>query len=284
MDRQDSRRARQPRRDTPDLRPPEKWPTAITRIATNEVEIRGFAVDELMGRLGFGEAIYLLLRGELPTPAIGRLFGAVLVASLDHGVTPPSTLAARNVATTGAPLKNAVAAGIMGFGAYHGGDIESALRFLQYGLALTRAGRTYQDAAGQIIQDAIDRNETPPGFGHRIHARDPRAARLCQLTYELDLEGEHCRLLRTVDRVLNARPDRAGRSLPINLDGAIAAICGDLGFEAEMANGLFIIARVPGLLAHAAEERDRCATMRQIDPKDAWYDGPSQRRLPGMRK
>lgn len=284
MDRQHSRRARKSRRDTVRPRPPEQWPTAISRIAPNEVEVRGFAVDELMGRIGFGEAIYLLLRGELPTPSIGRLFGAVLVASIDHGVTPPSTLAARNVATTGAPLKNAVAAGIMGFGPYHGGDVESALRFLQYGLALTRAGRSLDDAAGQIVQDCLDRNETPPGFGHRIHERDPRATRLCQLTHELELEGEHCRLLRSVERALNARTDRAAKPVPLNLDGAIAAICGDLGFEAEVANGLFIIARVPGLLAHAAEERDRYKSMRQIDPKDAWYDGPSQRRLPGPKR
>lgn len=284
MDAQDTRRDRRTRRDRAPARPSQRWPTAITRVAPNEVEIRGYAVDELMGRLGFTEAIYLLLRGELPTPSIARLFGAVLVASIDHGVTPPSTLSARNVATTGAALKSAVAAGIMGFGPLHGGDIESALRFLQFGLALTRAGQSYEAAATRIVQDSLDRNEIPPGFGHRIHERDPRAARLCQLSHELDLEGEHCRLLRVVDRVLNSRPERAGAHVPVNLDGAIAAICGDLGFEAEVANGLFIIARVPGLLAHAAEERDRCGAMRQIDPKDAWYDGPSQRRLPGMRK
>lgn len=282
MDDTPSRRPRTPAGGA--VRAPGAWPTAITRVSTNEVEVRGFPVDEMMGRLGFGEAIYLLLRGELPTPAIGRLFGAVLVASLDHGVTPPSTVAARNVATTGAPLKDAVAAGIMGFGAYHGGDVASCLRFLQFGLALTRAGNTYDQAANRIINDVLERGETPPGFGHRIHERDPRAARLCQLSHELDLEGEHCRLLRVVDRILNAKPERATKPAPINLDGAIAAICGDLGFEAEIANGLFIIARVPGLLAHAAEERDRYASMRPIDPKDAWYDGPTRRRLPGMPK
>ncbi|MEW5980812.1 MAG: citryl-CoA lyase [Acidobacteriota bacterium] len=284
MDAPTSRRARRPGCEPDRPRSPEQWPTAITRVAPNEVEIRGFAVDELMGRLGFSEAIYLLLRGELPTPAIGRLFDAVLVASLDHGVSPPSTLAARNVATTGAPLKDAVAAGIMGFGTYHGSGIEPALRFLQFGLALTRAGDTYDRAAGRIVSDCLDRGETPPGFGHRIHERDPRAARLCQLSHELDLEGEHCRLLRVVDRVLNSRPERASQPLPLNLDGAVAAICGDLGFTPEIANGLFIIARVPGLLAHAAEERDRHKTMRQIDPKDHWYDGPGRRRLPGLRK
>ena len=77
----------------------DRWQTALTSIAPNSILIRGYPVDELMGRLSFADAVYLLLMGELPTPAIGRMLNAVLVSSLDHGVTPPSTLAARNVAT-----------------------------------------------------------------------------------------------------------------------------------------------------------------------------------------
>ena len=77
----------------------EQWHSALTDIAPNKILVRGYPLDEMMGRLGFAEAVYLLLMGELPTPAIGRMLNAVLVSSIDHGVTPPSTLAARNVAT-----------------------------------------------------------------------------------------------------------------------------------------------------------------------------------------
>ncbi len=79
----------------------DRWQTALTSIAPNTILIRGYPVDEMMGRLSFADAVYLLLMGELPSPAIGRMLNAVLVSSLDHGVTPPSTLAARNVATSG---------------------------------------------------------------------------------------------------------------------------------------------------------------------------------------
>src|SRR5205085_6383841 len=78
-----------------------RWQSALTSIEPNRILIRGYPLDEMMGRLGFAEAVYLLLMGELPTPAIGRMLNAVLVSSIDHGVTPPSTLAARNVATSG---------------------------------------------------------------------------------------------------------------------------------------------------------------------------------------
>src|SRR5580765_2425001 len=81
--------------DRPSQPPPHdgRWRTALTSIAPNSILIRGYPLDEMMGRLSFADAVYLLLMGELPTPAIGRMLNAILVSSLDHGVTPPSTLA-----------------------------------------------------------------------------------------------------------------------------------------------------------------------------------------------
>jgi citrate synthase len=262
----------------------EQWQTALTSIAPNSILIRGYPVDEMMGRLSFAEAVYLLLMGELPSPAIGTMLNAVLVSSLDHGVTPPSTLAARNVATSGAPLKDCVAAGILAFGPHHGNDIESCMRFLDVGLTMMRGGRTLHDAAEAIVVESLRDGQTPPGFGHRFHTRDPRAGRLFQLALELELEGEHVRMIRAAERVLAARQDETGRPLPVNVDGAIAAVCADLGFAYDLGNAIFLISRLPGLIAHAHEERLRQGPMRQIDPKDHIYDGASLRRLPEGRK
>src|SRR6185312_7023915 len=105
--------------------------------------------------------------------------------------------------------------------------------------------------------------EVPPGFGHRFHTRDPRAARLFQMALELEVEGEHVRLIRVTERVLEVH----------------AAICADLGFAYELGNAIFLISRLPGLIAHAHEERTRQSPMRQIDPTDHGYDGSSERRL-----
>ncbi len=261
-----------------------RWRTAITHIEPNSILIRGYAVDELMGRLSFGEAVYLILRGELPTPSIGKLFGAALVSSLDHGVTPPSTLATRHVATTGAPLRACVAAGVLAFGIHHGGDVETCMRFLQDGLAQVRDGAGYPAAAEAVLRPFLDSDRHPPGFGHRIHTSDPRASRLLQMAHELELDGEHVQLIRTIERVLASRPDARVKPLPLNVDGAIAAVCGDLGFEPELGNALFMIARIPGLVAHANEERSRQRPMRQINPAESNYDGPPPRRLPETRK
>jgi citryl-CoA lyase len=264
--------------------PDEKWRTALTSIQPNKILLRGYPLDEIMGRLSFGEAIYLLLIGECPTPAIGRLMEALLVSFIDHGATPPSTLAARNTATTGAPLRACVAAGVLGFGRYHGGDIESCMQFLDAGLELVRKGKSYRDAATEIVERWEPTGETLPGFGHRFHTRDPRAARLFQMALELEVEGTHIQMIRAVEMFLHTRHGQDEAPLPINIDGAIAAVCSDLGMPPAIANALFIISRVPGIAAQAQEERDRQHPMRQIDPKDHIYDGPSERRLPERRK
>ena len=264
--------------------PGGRWQTALTFTAPNQILVRGYPLDEMMGRISFADAVYLLLMGELPTPAIGAMLNAVLVSSIDHGVTPPSTLAARNVAVSRAPLKDCVAAGILAFGPHHGGDIESCMRFLDGGLVLVRSGKSLQEAADAIVDEYAQHQLVPPGFGHRFHTRDPRASRLFQMALELELEGEHVRLIRVAERALDAYKDRFDRPLPVNVDGAIAAISADLGFAYELGNAIFLISRLPGLIAHAHEERTRQAPMRQIDPKDHDYDGARDRRLPEGRK
>jgi citrate synthase len=260
-----------------------KWRTALTCIEPNKILVRGYPLDEMMGRLTFGEAIYLLLMGEVPSPSVGSLMEAMLVSFIDHGATPPSTLAARNTATTGASLRSCVAAGVLGFGKYHGGDIESCMQFLDSGLDLVRRGASYREAADQIVEMALQSDEGVPGFGHRYHTRDPRAARLFQMALELEVEGEHVQMIRAVEMVITER-NQHGTPLPVNIDGAIAAVSGDIGIPPSVANALFIISRVPGITAQAREEYERHKPMRQIDPKDHFYDGPSQRRLPERRK
>src|SRR6185312_12862246 len=184
----------------------EKWRTALTCIEPNKILVRGYPLDEVMGRLTFGESIYLLLMGEVPSPSIGSLMEAMLVSFIDHGATPPSSLAARNTATTGAPLRACVAAGVLGFGRHHGGDIESCMQFLDAGLALVRKGATYQAAARDIVARWHQQGEPIPGFGHRFHTRDPRAARLFQMALELEVEGEHVQMIRAVELVAAALP------------------------------------------------------------------------------
>ena len=271
------------RRARPRAGDDKRWRTALTEIEPNKILVRGYPIDEMMGRVSFGEAIYLLFVGELPTPAIGRMIEALLVSFIDHGPTPPSTLAARNTATTGATLRGCVAAGVLGFGRFFGGDIQSCMGMLDKGLGAIRQGKPLKDMSAEIANSALESGELPPGFGHRYHTRDPRASRLFQMALELELDGEHISLIRAIDIALQ-RGQSAELNTGVNVDGAIAAVCGDLGLRYEVADGLFIISRIPGLVAHSLEERERHEPLRRISPHDFVYDGPPQRRLPETRR
>jgi citrate synthase len=96
------------------------------------------------------------------------------------------------------------------------------------------------------------------------------------LTEELGLAGRHIRIALAVEKSL---AQQTGRSLPINVDGAIAAVLCDLDIPPEIGNAFFIIARVPGLVAHVHEEKTRMKTMRKIHPSDYEYDGPKKRKI-----
>ncbi len=251
------------------------WKTAITQVRPNEIRLRGYRIDELMGRVTFGQAVYLALRGDLPSPEVGRLIEAMLVSSIDHGATPPSALTARTVASTGAPLNAAVAAGVLAISRYHGGAIEDAMRTLLDALARQdEEGTAAEAVAAQVIAEMRAAKRRVPGFGHRIHTDDPRTKRLFALAEEAGVAGRGVAMMRALEAAL---AEALGRHLPINVDGALAALLVDLGFSPEMGNAFFIIARLPGLVAHVYEEQARQRPMRRIHPTDHEYDGPPAR-------
>jgi len=250
------------------------WNTALTRVEPNKVAVRGYDIAELMGRVSFGAAVYLIVTGELPSQAVARLMDAILVSSIDHGATPPSALAARSVASTGATLSASVAAGIMSINRHHGGAIEDCARQLK--AIADRAAResiSIDEAAARTLATMREAGERMPGFGHRLHTKDPRTARLFELAREAGVNGVHMQAARAVEKAFSD----AKRSLPINVDGAIGAILADLGMNPAAFNGIFMIARTPGLVAHVIEEQTREKPMRRIDPVNHGYDGPPAR-------
>ncbi|MCP3903444.1 MAG: citryl-CoA lyase [Planctomycetes bacterium] len=251
------------------------WPTAITKIDPNSVRVRGYDIAELMGNVSFGAIVHLILRGELPSPEVGRLMDAMVVAAIDHGATPPSALAARTVASTGAPLSASVAAGIASINRHHGGAIENCARTLAEVVEEADTGEPMDDAAAEVVNRYRTQKRRIAGFGHRIHSADPRTARLFELAREAGAFGRHCEAAAGIERALAA----AGKTLPINVDGAMGAVLADLDFEPEVMNGLFMIARTSGLVAHVREEQTRMKPMRRIEPSQFAYDGPPPRSL-----
>lgn len=254
------------------------WKTSITEIKPNEVRLRGYRIDELMGSISFAEAVFLALKGELPSANVARMMNAILVSSIDHGASPPSALAARTVASTGAPLNAAVAAGILSINRHHGGAIEDCMKVLQSGIdRLNRSGETVDKIAADLVTEHNASGKRIAGLGHRLHTSDPRTEKLFKLAQELEIAGDGIQMINAIKSSLK----EAGKALPINVDGAIAAVLIDLDIPSQLANAMFYIARVPGLILQAHEEQTRERPMRRIHPTEISYDGPAPRSFDG---
>jgi citrate synthase len=230
-----------------------------------------------MGKIGFAEAIHLALLGELPDQATATILNAIFVSSVDHGTSPPSVLSTVTVASTGAPLGAAVAAGILSISKFHGGAIEDSMKAIGDALSTAKSkGVTLEEAALATIEGYRARGARLPGFGHRLHTKDPRTTRLLQLVDSLGKGKDGLAMARSLEATI---AKVTGKPLPLNVDGAIAAVLLDLNVPPALANAFFMIARLPGLVAHAHEERTRYKPMRQIHPTDVTYDGPPERHL-----
>ena len=255
----------------------QTWPTSITKVEPNKLLLRGYRIDDLMGEITFAQTIFLTVTGELPTEKQARMIDAILVSSIDHGVTPPSCQAARTATLTGSPLNAALAAGILAISRHHGGAIENCMQVLSQAVQYKReSGNTAEKQARLTVEEFREAKRRIPGFGHRFHTRDPRAIKLFKLAHKLEIAAEQIEMAQAFEAAIE---NVLGRKLPINVDGAIAAALGDLGVSPDLGNAFFMMARLPGLVAHIREERQRMKPMRHLDPKQHEYDGPPERKL-----
>lgn len=254
------------------------WETKLSYTTENGIEIRGYDLVQMIGTVPFPSVLYLLFTGELPTPAVAKLVDAIMVASIDHGPGAPSALAARVAASGGAPLGAAAAAGLLTLGKYHGAAVQDAMEAIEQVVASEKEIRDLDRAGDVVVSDWKNAGRRLSGFGHRQHKQqDPRLTRLFDLAREANLPGLHLQAAQALERALKRS---TGKDLPINIDGAIAAILCEIRFPPTLANSVFMIARMTGIIAHAHEEIAEMPPMRRIDPVDHGYAGPAKRELP----
>lgn len=245
----------------------KKWKTSLAGIIDGEAHIHGYKVTDLIDKLGFTDAIWLELKGELPTEKERAMLDAILISTIDNGMGPPSVTNARNSASAGNPMQAAVAAGVLGVGDSHGGAIEECARLLQMGMS-----------AQKLIEKVIGSGDRIPGFGHKVYKdEDPRATQIFEKAKSLGFYGEYCELAKQIEEELEKIK---AKKIVINVDGAIAAVVSDMGFDYRLGKGFFIIGRVVGLVAHIFEEWLREKPFRRIPDEEIEYDGTPPRKLP----
>jgi citrate synthase len=206
---------------------------------------------EILGTLNLGDMAYFELTGKFPDEKQSRLFNAMAVTLVEHGVTP-SALAAR-LTYLGAPeaMQAAVAAGLCGLGSVFVGSMEGCAKLL------FEAVRDGKDANAIVAG-----NKRIPGLGHHLHKPiDPRAKRLFELARETGFYGRYCELIEALGKQKN---------LVVNATGAIGALACELGLDWRAVRGIGVMARAVGLVGHLLEES------RQPMAETVWHQVEAQ--------
>ena len=202
----------------------------------DRITIRGKDLpNEILGYLNLGDMAFLELTGRAPDAKESKLFNAMVVTLVEHGITP-SALAAR-LTYLGAPeaLQGAVAAGLLGLGSVFVGSMEGVARLLSESVSSNKDAKAIVAETKRI-----------PGLGHPIHKPvDPRSVRLFELARETGFYGKYCKLMEAIAKEKN---------ITLNATGAIGALACELGLDWKIVKGLGVMARAIGLVGHILEE------------------------------
>lgn len=229
--------------------------TAIARTTPDQVEVRGFDLSaELIGSIGTSEYFYLLLTGRRPDAMQAEVLDACIVAIGEHGLVPSVQAARMTYASGPESLHGAVAAGLLGCGSVILGSSSETAALLQ---EIVTAHESSGAELAKVALGAVERlhaaGRAVPGVGHPLHrVADPRSTALLALADRLGASGRHVAALQAV---VAAVPAVYGRTLPLNVSGAIPAVLLDVGFPAAAMKGVPLVGRTMSLVAHLLEEQ-----------------------------
>lgn len=253
------------------------WKTDISVATEEKTLIRGYNVEELMTKCNFTQAIWLLWKGELPSKKEEALFNTILISAMEHGITPPSITAARIAYSGSGQFNSAVAAGVLAIGQHHGGAMEQCAQLLHSHINEEMKTNTAEEIAKHIVDNMMERKERIPGFGHKIYTDyDPRAQMVLQQAKKTGYAGKYTETIQKIEFYLEKEK---GKKLCINIDGAIAAVMLEMGFDWKIGRGFFILPRTASIIAHVHEEAQKEKPFRRLDDKETEYTGVKERKL-----
>lgn len=242
---------------------PLEWKTKISKIEPNDVIIRGEKLSQLIRNHSFSDSIFLLLSGRKPEEKEGIIFEKLLVSIIDHGMGTTSSLTSRFAISGGNALNVGVAAGVLSIGDYHGGAIEKSMQQLMNWKLLEG------DESAKEIIDAISNQKTIYGFGHKHYKEgDPRVKVILEEIEKIGYVSNHLFLTKLVEESFQ---EIKSKKILLNIDGLIAALLCDFGFDSDLGKGIFILGRTPGLIAQCHEEKKFEKPVRRLREEDINY-------------
>ncbi|KAK4544393.1 hypothetical protein LTR36_004284 [Oleoguttula mirabilis] len=244
------------------IRKPAAFISTISDDRGQELLYAGMPISEVFhDNIGIGGVMSLLwFRRRLPDYA-GKFLEMVLMLTADHG--PAVSGAMNTIITTraGKDLISALVSGLLTIGSRFGGALDGAAE------EFTRAydkGLSPRDFVDTMRKE----NKLIPGIGHRVKSRNNPDLRVSLVKEYCQANFPSTKLLDyaiAVETVTTSKKD----NLILNVDGAVAVCFVDLmrncgAFSAEEAedylkmgvlNGLFVLGRSIGLIAHFLDQK-----------------------------
>ena len=246
------------------------WTTQVSDVEDADVYIRGYSLGELIGRIPFSAATYLLIRGKMPRPGEARMIDAMLCSILDYSLYKPGTAAARYCVSGNPQMAPGMAVAVLSVGEYTLAP-EDTGRFISDSYAKMKASGESLDAyAAKFVADFRAKGLRVPGFGHpKFRFTDPRAQKLKKIAQAEGVWGETCDWYEAVHRAFTAAAVKP--EIPINEVGIMAAILAQMGFSPAEMTGIALISSLPGVVAHISEELQTKTRIRIIPDDIAEY-------------
>ncbi|MFE2218230.1 citrate/2-methylcitrate synthase [Streptomyces canus] len=254
----------------------DHWDTHVAEVRHDDVLVRGVPLTGLMSEAGLADVAYLVLTGRRASQGQARVLEALMVSTIEHGISPSSTVA-RMMASYGVPIQVGIAAGQLTVGDYHGGageQIAGRFRDLLDTMGPADSAASIRELAETFVAKSRAARTPIEGFGHPQHGADPRTPVLLDLARTHGVYGDACLLMEEVEAALEAH---VGRRIPANIDGVCAALLLDLGIDPRAARPVLMASRVIGLAAHFLEEVDQGSKWRHVPAEKVVYTpGPQQ--------
>ena len=282
---------------------PFHWRTAISYKTIDRIVVRGYDVNELAGNVTFAEMLHLVWKGELPPKNAAKMLDALLVIFSEHAFSP-SSASARFVMSGAGYIMPALAGGILSIGYTHVDAHEAADAWITAVNLMKERAWTFEQTADYLCKgvrskdkdDAFVRlfgdRKVLPGWHHPQHRRDLRSPRVIELAEEFGVAADHVKMVAAIEK---ATKQYWGRTIYMNIAGAIAATLVDMGFHPDECLAFCAISRSVSIVAHSHEEQQRergwRASSREniaqpLDlalQKPEFYDGPPDRNVPEER-
>lgn len=213
----------------------------ITHNNNHEPFFGGEPLVHVVKSQSFTEMLFQLLSERKPNPKELELFELLLKLSIDHGPDTPSAKVTIASAKEGETVGKSVGRGITAINEVHGGATEPAMR-LFYEIV------NRKQSAENVVMNTLANKKRLPGFGHRLYKKDPRAELIIEIIGHLGFPKKYSLVASALEATLSKHlPEK---TLPLNIDGAIAVALCTLGWKPEESTALFIAARSAGLSAH----------------------------------